>query len=211
MDTTYFGRHFGVMVFRDYRTNRNLYWKFLPYETIQAYREGIDYLRSCGCKVDGIVCDGRRGIFTAFGSTPIQMCQYHQTAIIIRYITQNPILEAGIELKKTIHMLCRSDKYTFEKILHNWHDRWSDFLSEKSYNPITGKWHYTHRRIRSAYRSLTTNLPYLFTYLEHPNLDIPNTTNSLEGTFSYLKTKVRVHAGLSQQRKIKMINQILMK
>jgi len=91
MDTSYFGRRFGVMVFRDYRTNRNLYWKFLPFETIQAYREGVEYLQARGCKIDGIVCDGRRGIFTSFGSIPIQMCQYHQTAIIIRYITQNPI------------------------------------------------------------------------------------------------------------------------
>jgi len=211
MDTTYFGRRFGVMVFRDYKTNSNLYWRFLPYETIQAYQKGIEYLQSFGSTIEGIVCDGRRGIFNSFSSIPIQMCQYHQTAIIIRYITQNPILEAGKELKEIIHKLRNSDKWTFEAILQNWHDQWADFLLEKSYNPITGKWHYTHRRIRSAYRSLKTNLPHLFTYLDYPSRNIPNTTNSLEGVFSYLKTKLRAHAGLSQDRKVKIINQILMK
>jgi len=211
MDTTYFGRCYGVMVFRDYNTSCNLYWKYLRYETIHAYQEGIDHLQSIGCRISGIVCDGRRGIFNSFGSIPIQMCQYHQTAIIIRYITQNPILEAGKELKKIIYTLCKSDKDTFTSILIYWHDKWADFLKEKSYNPITGKWHYTHRRIRSAYRSLMTNLPYLFTYLEHSDLGIPNTTNSLEGVFSYLKTKLRAHAGLSHYRKIKCINQILLK
>lgn len=211
MDTTYFGRRFGVMVFRDNKTNRNLYWRFLPYETIRAYQEGIEYLQSSGCIIDGIVCDGRRGVFSSFGSIPVQMCQYHQTAIIIRYITQKPIFEAGKELKEIIRKLCYSDKYSFEAILKNWYDKWTDFLLEKSYNPITGKWHYTHRRIRSAYRSLKTNLPYLFTYLDYPDRDIPNTTNSLKGIFCYLKTKLRAHAGLSQNRKVKIINQILLK
>jgi len=65
--------------------------------------------------------------------------------------------------------------------------------------------------LRSAYRSLKTNLPYLFTYLEYPDLDIPNTTNSLEGTFSNLKTKLRIHSGIKEWRKRKIIDEILSK
>jgi len=209
MDTSYFGRCFGVMVFRDHNKNRNLYWKYLHYETVRAYQEGIEYLRTLGCQISGIVCDGRRGIFNSFGSIPIQMCQYHQAAIITRYITQSPILEAGKELKKIAHTLCRTNQESFVTSLNSWHDKWADFLQEKSHCPDTEKWHYTHRRIRSAYRSLKTNLPYLFTYLNYPELHMPNTTNSLEGVFSNLKTKLRSHAGLKIKRKIKVIDQIL--
>ena len=36
-----------------------------------------------------------------------------------------------------------------------------------------------------------TNMAYLFKYLEYTDLDIPNTTNSLEGFFSNLKNKVK--------------------
>jgi len=43
----------------------------------------------------------------------------------------------------------------------------------------TGELHYTHPRIRAAYRSLRTNLPYLFTYKNYRNLAISNTTNAL--------------------------------
>ena len=36
MDTTYFRRLFGVMVWRCPHRSKNLLWKFLPYETIAA-------------------------------------------------------------------------------------------------------------------------------------------------------------------------------
>jgi len=67
------------------------------------------------------------------------------------------------------------------------------------------------KRIRSAYRSLKSNLPYLFTWYDNMDLKIPNTTNSLEGTFSNLKNKIRVHAGLKKHRKMKLINELLKK
>ncbi|NQV38826.1 MAG: hypothetical protein HQ509_12575 [Candidatus Marinimicrobia bacterium] len=211
MDTTYFGRNFGVMVFRSHTIHRNIFWRYLPYETIQAYQEGVEYLQSLGWNISGIVCDGRRGIFNAFGSIPVQMCQYHQMAIVTRYITRNPLLEAGKDLSQIIHKLTNAHESDFVYYLNEWYHNWDEFLMEKSVNPETGKWHYTHRRIRSAFRSLKTNLPYLFTYQKYPELGIPNTTNGLEGVFSNLKTKLRVQAGLKRNRKIKVIDQYLAK
>ena len=211
MDTCYFKRDFGVMVFRDHTNRRNIFWKFIKHETLAEYRSGIDYLQMKGRDVLGIVCDGKRGLFSAFGGIPMQMCQFHQVAIITRYITRNPKLQAGIELKNLIHKLTKSSSADFTNLLSQWHQKWKGFLSEKTHNEQNNKWHYTHRRLRSAYRSLKTNLPYLFTYLEYPDLDIPNTTNSLEGTFSNLKTKLRIHSGIKEWRKRKVIDEILLK
>ncbi len=211
MDTCYFRRGFGVMVFRDYLSRRNIFWKFLNYETLAKYSSGIDYIKSHGVNVSGIVCDGKRGLFTAFGAIPVQMCQFHQVAIIIRYITRNPKLQAGIELKSLTHELTKSSKSDFIILLDEWYTKWKGFLAEKTYNDQTGKWHYTHRRLRSAYRSLKTNMPYLFVYLEYPDQGIPNTTNTLEGLFSSLKTKLRVHSGIKDWRKRKIVSEILSK
>jgi len=58
---------------------------------------------------------------------------------------------------------------------------------------------------------LKINLPYLFTYQKHPELNIPNTTNALDGCFAYLKELVRVHRGVSQTLKRKIILEILTK
>jgi hypothetical protein len=64
MDTTYWGRNFGVVVFKDSRTGRILWRKFIfRKETIADYAEGVDWLAAQGFQIDGIVCDGLRGMF----------------------------------------------------------------------------------------------------------------------------------------------------
>ena len=209
MDTIYFGRTFGVMVFRDVERKKNIYWRIVRHETIKDYMDGIQYLQKCGWDITAIVCDGKRGIFKAFGNIPIQMCQFHQVAIITRYLTKKPRLEASKELKNISQLLTQTDKESFIGLLNDWHHKWENFLKEKTIREPIKKWNYTHKRLRSAYRSLKTNLPFLWTWYDNPELKIPNTTNSLEGIFSSLKTKLRVHAGLKIQRKIKAINQVL--
>ena len=78
-----------------------------------------------------------------------------------------------------MHGLCDEDEELFMMELAAWHKKWREFLAERTVNPETGKWHYTHKRLRSAHRSLKKHLPYLFTYKRHTELNIPNTTNGL--------------------------------
>jgi len=54
-------------------------------------------------------------------------------------------------------------------------------------------------------------MPYLFTYQRHPELNIPNTTNTLDGLFAHLKDYVRVHRGLKSDLKNKIILDFLAK
>jgi len=209
MDTTYFGKVFGVMVFRCPHRHKNLLWKFLKYETIAEYIAGVKELQHRGWNVVGIVCDARRGLTVAFPDVPVQMCQFHQVQIVLRYITRKPKLEAGKELKDLMLMLTKTDEASFRHWLKLWHEKWNDFLAEKTVDDITKRWHFTHRRLRSAYRSLETNFSWLFTYEHHPHLRMPNTTNSLEGTFTHIKAKISVHPGLRIDRKQKLIQELL--
>lgn len=209
IDTTYFGRGFGVMVFRCALRKINLYWKFLPYETTAEYVAGIHYLQQRGWIIRGLVFDGRRGLLQAFPGIPTQMCQFHQVQIVIRYITRRPKLEAGKALKNLILLLTKTDKESFCFWLADWHNNWKDFLQEKVYDQEKKRNRYLHRKLRSAYRSLQTNLPYLFTFYDHPELSIPNTTNILDGYFSIIKEKVSIHRGVTRQRKMKIIDALL--
>ena len=208
MDTTYFGRDFGVMVFKS-KEGQHLYWKYVKYETIRDYVEGINYIKTQGVQVKGIVCDGRKGLFKALAEYPIQMCQFHQIAIITRYITRNPRVPASIELKALMHLLPKTDKESFFGQLDEWHEHWKSFIDERAINPETGKSRYVHRRLRSAYKSLERNKPYLFTWYDNVILGLPNTNNQLEGTFTDLKNKLRNHNGLSRKRKEKFIDGFL--
>ena len=209
MDTTYWGRDFGVMLFKDNTTKINLLKYYVKNETNTKYREGIAELMSRGYVIKAIVCDGRRGLIQSFENIPVQMCQFHQAAIVRRYITKNPRLPAAIELKQIAELMTRTDKESFEGALLEWHLRWESFLNERSENEQTGKSHYVHKRLRSAYRSLKTNLKWLFTWDDYIEMNIPNTTNAIDGHFSDLKNKLRNHNGLSIERKKKFINEFL--
>jgi len=137
------------------------------------------------------------------------MCHFHQKMIVRRYLTCQPKLQPAIEFGNIMKLLCFITKPDFEKEVGAWYSRWQTFLKERTINPFTGKWFYTHKRIRSAYRSIKTNMPYLFTYLKYPEMNIPNTTNHLDGSFTHLKTLLRVHRGLKKELKLKIIGDYL--
>jgi hypothetical protein len=90
-----------------------------------------------------------------------------------------------------------------------WFIKWENFLNERTINIETGKSYFTHKRLRSAYRSLNTNMTWLFTWHDNYELNISNTTNMIDAHFSDLKNKLRNHSGLTKERKIKFINEFL--
>ena len=209
MDTTYWGRNFGVMLFKDATNGRNLLKKYVKHETNTLYAQGIKELKDKGFVVKAIVCDGRKGLIQSFAGIPVQMCQFHQSAIIRRYLTKRPKLVAAQELLKVVDLMKVTDKESFEGALGLWIEKWQSFLDERTTSPETGKSFYTHKRLRSAYRSLRNNLPWLFTWYNHIELGIPNTTNAIDGHFADLKNKLRNHNGLSKSRKMKFIDEFL--
>jgi len=189
------------MLFKDAYTKENLLKYYVKNETNALYLRGINELINQGFEILAIVCHGRRGLFNLFGNTPIQMCQFHQIAIIRKYLTKKPKLPASIELKELVEILTKTDKESFEGGLQYWFNKWESFLNERTVNPETEKSYYTHKRLRSAYRSLNTNLKWLFTWYDYMELEIPNSTNAIEGHFSDLKNKLRNHNGLTKKNK----------
>ena len=80
MDTTYWSRNFGVMLFKNAITKENLLKYYVRHETNALYTRGI-------------ACDGRKDHILSFLGLPVQMCQFHQAAIIRRYLTRKPKLQ----------------------------------------------------------------------------------------------------------------------
>jgi hypothetical protein len=197
------------MLFKDSITKKNLLKYYVKTETNALYKQGIEELQSFGFLVKAIACDGRKGLLTSFGAIPVQMCQFHQSAIIRRYLTRNPKLPASIELMEVVSLMKQTDKESFVGALNEWYIKWGAFLDERTTNEETGKSFYTHKKLRSAYRSLKTNLKWLFTWYDNIEMGIPNTTNAIDGHFADLKTKLRVHNGLSLERKKKFIDGFL--
>ena len=204
MDTTYWGWNFGVVIMKDAKRKKILWRKFIDRrEKLLDYEEGIAWLEEKGFKIEGIVCDGLKGIYKTFRKYNIQMCQFHQVQIIRRYLTQKPELEASKELMEITRQLTITDKESFIGQYNEWRDKWNEFINERRKDKVTGKRVYIHKRLRSASLSLQRNMPYLWTWYDNIETGIPNTNNALEGKFTDLKTKLRNHNGLSKgHRKI---------
>ena len=122
MDTTYWGRNFGLMVIKDSFRNKILWHKFVRTETITDYLKGVEFLRSHGFIIPGIVCDGLRGLFQSLRQYKVQMCQFHQIMIIRHYLTKKPDMKASQELLAISKMITHTDKEGFIRTLEKWHE-----------------------------------------------------------------------------------------
>lgn len=210
MDTTYWGRNFGLMVIKDALRKKILWRKYVAHETIADYVEGVRWLRSKGFRIYGAVIDGMRGLAQAF-PFPVQLCQFHQMLMVRRYLTQEPELGASRELLELVNNITSMDKESFVGAFGEWYDRNKDIVNERVHDRrIKRKTPpYMRPRLRSAYLSIKRNMPLLWTFYDHPGLGIPNTNNGLEGIFSDIKTKLRVHSGISREHRKKLIDEYL--
>lgn len=101
-------------------------------------------------------------------------------------------------------MLYHTDKDSFIEALIAWHEKWKDFINERA-KGVDGKMHYVHKNTRSAYLSLKRNMPWLWTFYDFPELQMPNTNNELEALNSTLKAKLNLHKGISKERRKKSL------
>lgn len=213
LDTTYWGRNFGLMVIKDALRNKILWYKYVRNETISQYMEGISWLKSNGFRIYGAVIDGMSGLAQALYPIPVQMCQFHQILIIRRYLTQEPELEASIELLSLVKNITKMDKESFVSAFNDWSEKYQNVINErirdkriKRHTPP-----YMRPKLRSAYLSLRRNMNLLWTFYDHPETGLPNTNNALEGVFSDIKSKVRAHRGISKDNRRKLLDEYIMR
>lgn len=215
LDITYWGRHFGLMIIKDALRNKILWHKYVRNETIAQYIEGISWLKSQGFKIYGAVTDGMRGLAQALYPIPVQMCQFHQILIIRRFLTQEPDLEASVQLLDLVKSITRMDKESFIGAFNEWYEKYKDVLNERvrvhDKRIKRNMPPYMRPRLRSAYLSLRRNMPLLWTFYDHPETGLPNTNNGIEGLFSDLKGKLRVHRGISKDNRKKLLDEYILR
>ena len=211
MDTTYWGQRFGLMVIRDATRGKVLWRKYVRHETIADYMEGVEWLKKQGFKIYGAVIDGMKGLAKALHPYPVQLCQFHQMLTVRKYITQDPDIEASKALLDLVNDITKMDKESFIGAFEEWYEKYQDVLNERVHDRRIKKKTppFMRPRLRSAYFSVKRNMPLLWTFYDHPETGLPNTNNALEGLFSDLKTKVRVHSGISREHRKKLLDEYI--
>lgn len=213
LDTTYWGKDFGLMVIKDALRNKVLWHKYVRYESISQYMEGVNWLKSQGFRIYGAVIDGIRGLAQALYPIPVQMCQFHQILITRRYLTQNPDIEASIRLLELVKNITKMDKENFVRAFNEWHEQYKDVLNERVHDKRIKRQAppYMRPRLRSAYLSLKRNMARLWTFADYPDAGIPKTNNAIEGFFSDIKSKLRAHRGISKRNRRKLIDEYIIR
>ncbi len=171
-----------------------------------------------------VVCDGQKGILLAIGrvwpNSRIQRCHFHVWQNVRTKLSLHPTTLAGQELLALTKQLLRGINTEQEAAiwvhhLSDWEERWRSLLKERTLrdNPLPHKrkWWYTHGKLRSAYYQLhkLVESNQLFVYLETDLTDqpIPRFTNHVEGGInSQIRTKLKLHRGLSQTHQQRLVD-----
>ena len=209
-DATFFRRRKdkdGLLIFFDSISGKVLWFKFIQSETKENYLEGLRYLEQREFEILSVTIDGRRGIPSIFRKYPVQVCQFHVQRRILNRTTLNPKSECGRRLKyiATHFIQERWTRERFTREIQNLLEEFYQFLTEKNDNN-----QYTHRNLRSAFYGIKLALPNLFTYQDFPHLNIPNTTNHVDGGVNTkLKELNRHHRGMRADRRNKLLVNLL--
>lgn len=169
-----------------------------------------------------VVCDGQKGILLAIArcwpKTKIQRCTFHVWQNVRAKLTLHPQTNGGQDLLQLTRGLwlvkTQEHALAWQHRLAEWFEQYGAFIQERTYfeQPVSHRrrWWYTHRGVRSAYRQhkeLVKN-DQLFVYLDRTLTaePIPRTTNSVEGGInSQLRTKLKLHRGLSQLHQQRLV------
>ena len=198
-----------------------LRWCYAAWESSSVWERVFFRFRSS--TVLAVVSDGQKGIQKAarlvFGDVILQRCHFHVKRNLRVKLTLHPMVAAGQDLQLLAHWLSSvrtyDDMALFVGAFYGLTEAYEAFLKERTYyTDVHGRkrWNYTHPRVRSAYRQIATLIEddQLFAYITHPELDLPTTTNHVEGG---LNTRVaellRSHRGMRYVRQKQLIDTFL--
>lgn len=194
-----------MVLYRDNTVKSTLLYRLSDGEWLEEIEEDLNNLLSLGICIESVTCDGLSNILRAIKRTSpdtvIQRCLAHIQRETLIWLTRKPKLEPAQELRriiKELHKITTHEQCSqWIKQLSDWYNVYKDFVNQKTVNPQTGRYWFTHKSIRKAFTHINRALPNMFHYLDNPN--IPKTTNGLESFFGHLKCNVAIHRGLSKE------------
>lgn len=197
-----------LLIAGDAQTRRPVSWIAVKREGLEVWSLFLHQLALEGVWPAVVICDGQRGLLRAIRETwpdaKIQRCLIHVIRQASLWLTQNPKSRAGIHLLKLVGKLSairtKRQKRRWVRAFFAWSHKYEKFLKERTYGP-SGRWWYTHRKLRGTKTLITNALPDLFRYVSDPL--IPRTSNHVEGGLNArLKELFRCHRGLNLIRKL---------
>ena len=140
---------------------------------------------------------------------PVLHSHLHWMMTIRHYLTGNPDIEASKELLSLVNGMTKMDKESFIEALDLWYLTYKEVMNERVHDRRIKTPPYMRPKLRSAYFSIKRNMKRLWTFYDYKDRIIPNTNNGLESIFADIKSKVRVHSGLTGNHRMKLIDEYI--
>jgi hypothetical protein len=191
-----------------------LNWVWVPYESSEYWLMLLTTLPT----PKHVVCNGQNGMLKAisicWSSSIIQRCRFHVWLNIKAKLTLNPesvaakaLLQVGRDL---LQVKSKKDANNWKLALGSWYESYQDYVNQRTVkiDPLPGKrkWHYTHARLRSAYKQLIKVTDDVMVFAYHSDPNFPATTNCLEGGInSPVRTQIKLHRGMSHEHQKRLV------
>jgi Transposase, Mutator family len=210
IDATYF-HSFCLLCYQDFDEGYTQLIRFTNGEHYTEIKEDLENLIKLGLQIESITTDGHKSILKAIKKALpdaiIQRCLVHIQRMCLLWLTRFPKHQSGIELRQLVLQLLKiktnNDRIYWTREFRRWFECHNTYMREKTINPLTGRYWYTHKLLRRSYFTINKALPNMFQYLS--NGQIPHTTNGIEGFFSHLKNHLDIHRGLTIKHRINFI------
>ncbi len=210
IDATYFAK-FCLVCYQDFGLKYTQLHRFTYSESYEEIKEDLENLSKLGVKIKSVTCDGHKSILKAIKSSLpdviIQRCVIHVQRMCFLWLTAKPQSNAGVELREIVELIhqvkTHNDRLEFKRRLKLWHEKYKQYIDQKTYQPESQRYWYTHKMVRKSYVTIKNALPNMFHYIEHA--DIPKSTNAIESYFGHLKNHLDLHRGLTKEHRINFI------
>jgi hypothetical protein len=207
IDGTYFNNDLCLVIYRDNTIKFTQLYRLTDGEWYEELKEDLENLINLGVQVESITCDGHRALIKAINKVCkqviIQRCVVHIQRMCRIWLSSKPKSEAGIQLYGIIsklHLIKSFEERDYWIVdLIRWYEKFENYINEKSYNPITGRFWFKHKMVKRSFMVIKKALPNMFHYLDNPM--IPKSTNGLESFFGHLKGNLNIHRGLSKEHR----------
>ena len=192
IDGSYFPNGLCLVLYYDHDIGCVQLYRHTDEERFTEIDEDLMNIKKLGVEVYSVTCDGHKFILKAIKKTYpnviVQRCLVHIKRQVKNFISTSPKTGSGV------HLLALSRQITCSKTqeqcglwllqFKDWCDQHEAYVKQRSYNPDSKRYWYTHKDLPAAYALLIKAIPNMFHYLNDEQ--IPPTTNRLE---NYLISK----------------------
>jgi hypothetical protein len=208
IDGTYFTKDICLVVYRNSEIKCTQLYRLSDNERYQEIKEDLENLRALNIRIESITCDGHRAILKAIRKVfkqevIVQRCVVHIQRMARIWLTKAPKSTPAYELRNLTQQIHRikttEQKLYWLRALYDWDLRHQEFISEKSFNPVTQRSWYTHKMVRRVRYLLIRAFPDMFHYIDERK--IHKSTNALESFFGHLKDNLSIHRGLTEKHR----------